>query len=63
LSSFAVVSRSRFNVGLGPPAHSIALPPLQQFLWAEDYPDLWVAMEKTRMYIFRGTTAEEPAVR
>ncbi|KAL2612195.1 hypothetical protein R1flu_023887 [Riccia fluitans] len=28
--------------------------------WADDNPDLLAAMEKTRMYIFRGTDPEEP---
>lgn len=32
-------------------------------LWAEDYPDLWCLMEKTRMYIFRGTDPEEPVLK
>ena len=32
-------------------------------LWSEDHPDLWVAMEKTRMYIIRGTKPEEPVLR
>jgi WD repeat-containing protein 35 len=31
-------------------------------LWADDYPDLWAAMEKTRMYVFRGTDPEEPVL-
>ena len=36
---------------------------LQSVKWAEDHPDQWTAMEKTRMYIFRGTDPEEPVVR
>lgn len=36
---------------------------MQQIVWAEDYPDLWAMMEKTRMYIFRGTDPEEPTLR
>jgi len=34
-----------------------------QAVWAADYPDLWAVMEKTRMYIFRGTEPEEPTLR
>lgn len=30
--------------------------------WAEDNPDLFAIMEKTRMYIFRGIDPEEPVV-
>ncbi|CAI8056784.1 WD repeat-containing protein 35 [Geodia barretti] len=29
-------------------------------VWAEDNPDLFAVMEKTRMYIFRGVEPEEP---
>ena len=28
--------------------------------WADDYPDLWCATEKTRMYVFRNFEPEEP---
>jgi hypothetical protein len=28
--------------------------------WADDDPELFALMEKTRMYIFRGLVAEEP---
>jgi WD repeat-containing protein 35 len=31
-------------------------------LWAEDYPELCVMMEKTRMYVYRGTDPEEPVL-
>ena len=30
--------------------------------WAEDNPDLFAMMEKTRMYIYRGTEPEEPVL-
>ena len=32
-------------------------------IWAEDNPELFAMMEKTRMYIFRGLDPEEPALR
>jgi WD repeat-containing protein 35 len=31
-------------------------------VWAEDNPDLFAMMEKTRMYIYRGTEPEEPVL-
>jgi WD repeat-containing protein 35 len=36
---------------------------LQQVMWADDYPNLWAVMEKTRMYVFRDTDPEEPTLR
>ena len=39
------------------------LPPLQDawdMRWADDNPELFAMMEKTRMYIFRGLDPEEP---
>lgn len=32
------------------------------FLLSQDNPDLFAMMEKTRMYIFRGTDPEEPVI-
>lgn len=37
--------------------------PPQQVVWAEDNAELWAAMEKTRMYVFRETDPEEPTLR
>lgn len=31
-------------------------------LWADDNPELLAMMEKSRMYIFRGTSPEEPVL-
>lgn len=64
LSLFDMEARSANAMGV--PVQGEHLPwerrDVWEVVWAADYPDLWAAMEKTRMYVFRGTEPEEPAV-
>lgn len=61
LSLFDLVGKNPDSGGVG------GLLPLERkevwdLKWAEDNPELFAIMEKTRMYIFRGLDPEEPVV-
>lgn len=61
------------QVGKGKEENDVGLPPgeaVQGFerrdawdmMWAKDNPELMAMMEKSRMYVFRGTSPEEPVM-